>query len=111
MHSNHIERFRSGKTIFQEGEAGTKMYVVKEGEVELLVHGKVIAELETGSIFGEMAIIDGKPRSATARAKTRCKLIPMNQEQFLGLVARNPGFSLEVMKVLADRLRLMDERT
>lgn len=110
MNSHHIERFRSGKTIFREGEDGTKMYIVKEGEVELLVHGKVIAELGTGSILGEMALINKKPRSATARAKTRCELIPMNQEQFLGLVARNPSFSLEVMKVLAERLRLMDER-
>lgn len=110
MNSAHVERYRSGDKIFQEGEPGTKMYVIKEGEVELLVHGKVIAELGTGSILGEMVLIDRKPRSATARAKTHCELIPVDQEQFLTLVRQNPGFSLEVMKVLADRLRLMNEK-
>ncbi len=110
MNSAHVERYRSGEKIFQEGESGTKMYVVKDGEVELSVHGKVIAELGTGSILGEMVLIDKKPRSATARAKTRCELIPVDQEQFLTLVRQNPGFSLEVMKVLAERLRLMNEK-
>jgi CRP/FNR family cyclic AMP-dependent transcriptional regulator len=110
MNSNHTERFRSGETIFKEGESGTKMYVVKEGEVELSVHGKVIAELGTGSILGEMVLLDRKPRSATARAKTRCELFSIDQEQFLALVRQNPSFSLDIMRVLADRLRSMDEK-
>jgi CRP/FNR family transcriptional regulator, cyclic AMP receptor protein len=110
MSSNHTERFRSGETIFQEGEYGTKMYVVKEGEVELSVRGKIIGELGTGSILGEMALIDRKPRSASARAKSRCELIPIDQEQFLALVRQNPSFSLDVMRVLAERLRSMDEK-
>ena len=104
------ERFSSGKTIFQEGESGNKMYVVKEGEVELSVHGTVLTTLVTGGIFGEMVLIDRKPRSATARAKTTCELIPIDEERFLSLVHQNPSFALDVMKVLVQRLRMMDER-
>lgn len=105
------EQFTSGQNIFQEGESGDKMYVVKEGEVELSVRGKVITAVGKGGIIGEMVLIDKKPRSATARAKTDCQLVPIDEERFLALVHQNPGFALEVMKVLVDRLRLMDERS
>ena len=104
------EHFVSGKNIFQEGNTGDKMYVVKEGEVELSVHGKIIASIGKGGILGEMALIDNKPRSATARAKTDCQLVPIDEERFLTLVHQKPSFALEVMKVLVERLRLMDQK-
>ena len=99
-----------GETIFQEGDPGTEMYVVKEGEVDLFLRGKILKSLKKGDIFGEMAIIDNSPRSATARARTDCELMVINQERFLTLVHQNPNFALEVMKVLAERLRLTNER-
>jgi CRP-like cAMP-binding protein len=105
------EQFTEGTNIFREGEFGDRMYVVKEGEVELSVHGKVITAVAKGGIIGEMVLIDKKPRSATARAKTDCQLVPIDEERFLALVHQNPGFALEVMRVLVDRLRLMDERS
>ena len=104
------EHYRAGESIFREGEPGEKMYVVREGEVELSVHGKVIARIEKGGIFGEMALIDKKPRSATARAGIDCELGPIDEGRFLELVLQRPSFALEVMKVLVERLRLMDER-
>lgn len=104
------EHYLSGTSVFNEGESGDKMYVVKEGEVELSVHGKLIVRVGKGGIFGEMALIDNKPRSATARAKADCELVPINEERFLEFVHQKPGFALEVMKVLVERLRLMDER-
>ncbi len=105
-----LERYSSGNNIFQEGELGNKMYVVKEGEVELSVHGKIIVRVGKGGILGEMALIDNKPRSATAWAKTNCQLVPIDEQGFLTLVHQNPEFSLEVMKVLVERLRLMNQR-
>ena len=102
-------RFLSGAKIFQEGEVGTKMYVVLKGEVELSVRGKVIANVGKGGILGEMAIIDNDPRSATAYAKTDCELIVMDEERFLSLVHQKPDFAIAVMKVLVKRLRLTDE--
>lgn len=104
------EHFTAGSDIFKEGEQGNKMYIVKEGEVELLVRGKVIANVGKGGIIGEMALIDNKPRSATARAKTDCELGPINEHRFLELVHQKPIFALDVMRVLVERLRLMDER-
>jgi len=103
------EHFLSGTKIFEEGESGDRMYVVKEGEVDLSVRGKTIAVIGKGGILGEMAVIDNKPRSATALARTECDLVPIDQKRFLSLVQQNPGFAIEVMKVLVERLRLMDE--
>jgi len=105
------EHYASSQNIFKEGEPGNKMYVVKEGEVELSVHGKLVASIGKGGIFGEMALIDSKPRSATAIAKTDCDLGPIDEARFLELVHQKPSFALEVMKVLVERLRLMDEKT
>ncbi len=105
------ERHVTGTDIFKEGDSGDKMYVVKEGEVELSVNGKIIASVVKGGIFGEMALIDNKPRSATARAKTDCELGSIDEMRFLELVHQKPSFALEVMKVLVERLRLMDTRT
>lgn len=105
------EQYASGTIIFKEGTTGDKMYVVKDGEVELSAHGKVIASIGKGGIFGEMALIDKKPRSATAHAQTDCILAPIDEERFLELVLQKPTFALDVMKVLVERLRLMDERT
>jgi len=101
------EKHKAGTDIFKEGDAGDRMYVIAEGEVELIVNGKVIATIAKGGIFGEMALIDNKPRSATARAKTDCELGCIDEVRFLKLVRQKPSFALEVMKVLVERLRLM----
>ncbi len=103
------EFFNSGRGIFQEGEPGHKMYVVKDGVVELCVHGKLVLTVRKGGIIGEMALIDNKPRSASARAKTDCELLPIDNARFISLVRQKPSFAIEVMKVLAERLRIMDE--
>ncbi len=102
--------FPAGHTIFKEGEPGELMYVVSEGEVDIRVHGKCVATVEPGGIFGEMALIDDGPRSATAVAKTDCKVVPINEKRFTFLVQQTPFFALEVMRTLASRLRHMDER-
>lgn len=108
VNTQQTELFGSGKTIFEEGEPGEKMYIVRQGIVQLSVSGKPIVTVGTGGIFGEMALIDRKPRSATAKAKTDCELIPINHSRFFSLVQQNPAFAIEVMKVLAERLRMMD---
>lgn len=104
------ERIAAGTDIFNEGDPGDKMYVVKEGDVDLSINGKIVASVGVGGIFGEMALIDNKPRSATAHAKINCVLVPINEARFLELVHQKPSFALEVMKVLVERLRLMDTK-
>lgn len=81
------------------------MYVVRTGEVEIERDGKVVDSVSPGGIFGEMALIDGAPRAATARAKTACEAAPITEKTFLFLVHETPYFALAVMRTLADRLR------
>jgi CRP/FNR family transcriptional regulator, cyclic AMP receptor protein len=98
-----------GEVIFSEADKGDKMYVIRSGEVVIERKGKVIETLAPGGIFGEMALIDGSPRSATARAKTACEVAPISEKSFLFLVHETPSFAIAVMRTLADRLRRMNE--
>ncbi len=100
----------AGDTIFSEGDAGHEAYVVTEGEIELSLHGEPLETVGVGGIFGEMALIDHRTRSATARAVTDAKIAAVDQKRFLYLLHNTPFFSIEVMKVMADRLRRMDAR-
>ena len=105
------ERFASGKAIFEEGSKGDRIYVISSGDVTIERAGKIIETLSSGDIFGEMAVIDGKRRSATARAKTNCEVAPISEKAFLALVRETPFFALTVMHNLADRLRRANERS
>jgi CRP-like cAMP-binding protein len=84
------------------------MYVVLDGEVELRVQGEVLEVAGPGDIVGEMALIDAKPRSATVRAISDCRLAPVDERRFLFMVHETPFFALHVMRVLADRLHRMN---
>ena len=95
----------AGQTIFQEGEVGDAMYVVLDGTVDIVHKGKVIDQVETGSIFGEMALVDDEPRSASAIAKTDVQIARVNQQRFEFLVQYSPLFAVEVMRIMARRLR------
>jgi CRP-like cAMP-binding protein len=107
---DRYDDFRQGQTIFREGDRGEKMYVVMEGSVMLSVKKHVVEELGPGGVLGEMSLIDTAPRSATAVAKTDCRLVPIDQKRFTFLVQQTPHFSLQIMRVIADRLRRMDQR-
>ena len=85
------------------------MYLVTEGVVDLFCKGRVLATLGKGDIFGEMALVDYLPRSATAVAKTDCELVRIEEKDFNQLVQENPPFALSVMRVLVKRLRIMNE--
>ncbi|MBC8023484.1 MAG: cyclic nucleotide-binding domain-containing protein [Burkholderiales bacterium] len=101
---------QAGETIFREHDMGAEMYVVLEGEVELTIGSNVVETLGPGEPFGEMALIDQAPRVATAVAKTACKLAVIPERRFLFMVQTTPHFALQIMKVMADRLRKMNER-
>lgn len=101
--------FEAGDVIFSEGEDADKMYLVIEGQVRLTVNGEPMSTEVPGGIIGEMALIDSGTRSATATAITDCTLAPIDQEKFVSLLQQKPEFSLHVMSVLADRLRLAND--
>jgi CRP/FNR family cyclic AMP-dependent transcriptional regulator len=100
--------FTAGQTIFAVGDPGDVMYVVKEGEVEVLVRDRVVETIGPGGILGEMALIDHSPRSASARAKTDCQLVPIDEARFKFMIQQTPFFAIEVMRVMTRRLRHMN---
>ena len=104
---NEIEgrSLKAGSVIFREGDAANELFVIKSGEVRIQIGNRTITELGQDCIFGEMALIDSEPRSATAIAVTDVELVPVSEKQFLFLVSQTPYFALKVMRVLAQRLR------
>jgi len=104
---NNIEgrSLKAGSVIFREGDEAKELFVIKSGQVRIQIGNRTITELGQDSIFGEMALIDSEPRSATAVAATDVELVPVSEKQFLFLVGQTPYFALKVMRVLAQRLR------
>ena len=104
---NNIEAqfFKAGTTIFREGEQAHDLFVIKSGEIRIQIGNRTVSELSADHIFGEMALIDSEPRSASAIAVTDVELVPVSEKQFLFLVSQTPYFALKVMRVLAQRLR------
>jgi CRP/FNR family cyclic AMP-dependent transcriptional regulator len=97
--------FKAGDIIFREGDAACELFVIKSGEVRIQIGNRTISEFASNSIFGEMALIDNEPRSATAIAITDVELVSVSEKQFLFLVSQTPYFALKVMRALAQRLR------
>ena len=95
----------AGQVIFEYGQARDFMYVVKKGEVDIVVRDAVVETVGEDGFFGEMALIDHAPRSATAIAKTDCTLIKIDERQFLFLVQETPFFAIIMMRTMAGRIR------
>jgi CRP/FNR family cyclic AMP-dependent transcriptional regulator len=100
-----LREFKAGEVIFKEGDAAAEFFVIHSGKVEIRLGNRLLGTVSDHDIFGEMALIDAAPRSATAVAATDVKLVPVGEKQFLFLVSRTPHFALNVMRVLARRLR------
>lgn len=108
--ATEVVRLQGGQALFLEGDPGEVMYVLITGSAEVLVGDKVIERAGPGTLLGELALIDAAPRAATVVATSECRLVSLNKEQFHALIQGTPYFATEVMKVMADRLRRMDQR-
>lgn len=104
-----LQRFAAGDKIFVTEDDATVMYVVRSGHVNIMASGVVLETIGPGGLFGEMALIDGAPRSATAIALEETEVAPIDRNAFLFMVRQSPDFALEVMSVLAARIRRMNE--
>ncbi len=109
-HAEDFETYAAGETIFSEGDPCGNMYVVQDGEVDVIVNGKLIETVGPDGIFGEMALVDTSPRSATVMARTAVRVVPLDEQKFMSHVLRTPFFALQVMRVLANRLREMNKQ-
>lgn len=104
-HASDAVTLESGEVLFREGDDGDTMFAVIEGEIELSRNGAEVEVVTPGGILGELALVDPAPRSATARANTRTRVAPVDHRQFTFLVQEHPTFALQVMAVMAERLR------
>jgi CRP/FNR family transcriptional regulator, cyclic AMP receptor protein len=102
------ESFAAGSVVFREGDPGDRMYVVLFGEVELSINGHRVETIGSGGILGEMALVDSGRRSATATVTRDARLAPITAQRFTMLVKKKPEFALQIMRLLAARLRRMD---
>jgi CRP-like cAMP-binding protein len=99
----------AGTTIFREGDAGEEMFIIQSGQVKITKHTstgeKTLVILSEGDFFGEMAVIDNEPRSASAMTHTDAKLIVLNQEVFESTMQTNAHIVKKIMRNMSARLR------
>jgi CRP/FNR family cyclic AMP-dependent transcriptional regulator len=99
-----------GDFVFHEGDGADGLFVVQSGLLQAIVGGTVYDTVTAGGIVGELAIVDEGRRSASVRASTHAELVKIDIPGFLGLVEHEPEFALTVMRVMAQRLRMMNRR-
>ena len=114
------ERFAAGQAIFVEDEkasrgglfkaAASRMYYLASGEVALTIGGKPLDTVKAGEVFGEMAVITGRPRSASAAATLECVAYSMDARELQGALGHSPDFALMLASVMYDRLRFIAAR-
>jgi CRP/FNR family cyclic AMP-dependent transcriptional regulator len=109
-HSKDVIEVEPGHALFREGEAGDTMFVVLEGAIDVVHDNIVVETIAAGGLIGELALIDTVPRSASAIATTPCRLAQVGKREFMFLVQEHPTFALQVMTVMAERLRRANER-
>ena len=109
-----IKPFPAGVRLFRAGDAGDAMFLVQSGRVQIKLSDTegdevVLADLRSGEFFGELVLLDGKPRSADAVVVEDATLAILSRSTFLSLIDRQPGIALEVLSAMAHRLRRTDE--
>jgi CRP/FNR family transcriptional regulator, cyclic AMP receptor protein len=104
-----IKTVPAGMTLFRAGDPADFVYILIDGQANLLV-GKTVVEVAVrGNLLGEVAVIDGKPRSATVVTRTQCQVLPIDAAQFQALMRDLPAFSDYVMNAMAERMRRMND--
>lgn len=101
--------FPAGAVIFTEGEEGSHVFVVMQGELSISLKGKPLATVRPGEMVGEMALINSETRSASVTAKTDCLLALIDQAVFQSMLRYVPDFALHVVNVLVKRLQMASE--
>ncbi len=101
-------RYEAGKVIMREGEAGVCMYVVLNGRVAIAIRDKIVEMIGPGGTFGEMALVDQSPRTASAGASVDSELLSINRSALLGVIKQQPAFGVAMLRAVADRLRHMN---
>lgn len=110
----HRRTLAPGEYAFRQGDPGEDLFLVADGSVQIkaAVEGRevTLAVLAAGAFFGEMALLDGHPRSASAMAIGECRLLALSRADFLEVVGRSPASMRHLLAFLSERLRRVNER-
>ena len=98
---------KAGTVIAREGEPGVGLFVILSGTADVSIGGKKKATLGAGDFFGEIALLDGGPRTATVTAKTDVQLLGLTEWVFRGLMVEHPSIALKTLQQMAGRLRVV----
>jgi CRP-like cAMP-binding protein len=109
----HVRAYSLGAAIFRENDDGSEMFIIIQGVVEIRKStgpssSKILATLQKGDMFGEMAIIEKQPRSATAVAVQPTRVLVLNEKLYDSMVGTNPDFARKMNRVLSERIRRAD---
>ena len=107
-HNPTIIHVPTGELLFAEGEQGGLMYVLASGNADVVVNNRVVENLQHGSIVGEMGLVSPGPRSASVVATSDCEFVAIDEKRFQFLIQNTPFFAMQVMRVMAERLRAAD---
>jgi CRP/FNR family cyclic AMP-dependent transcriptional regulator len=111
---NHVT-LQTEEILFRKGDPGHCMYVILSGQISIYLEASegrtaVLRVLQPGDFFGEMALLDGGPRSANALALDACELFVLERSSFLDIMTTSPELLSRLLSGLAERLRATDER-
>jgi len=96
---------RKGTVIAREGDPGVGLFIIMDGTAEVTIGGKKRATLGPGDFFGEIALLDGGPRTATVTATSDVQLLGLTEWVFRGLMVEHPAIALKTLQQMAGRLR------
>ena len=98
-------KHKAGTVVAREGDPGVGLFIITDGSAEVTVGGKGMAKLGPGDFFGEIALLDGGPRTATVTATADVKLLGLTEWVFRGLMVEHPGIAVKALQSMAGRLR------
>lgn len=110
-----LKTIKSGEVLFRKGEPGSAMYVIEEGEIEIVlpvdppVNEVQLSVLKEGEFFGELSLFTDAPRTATARALANTRLVEMQRGDFITFVMERPSVAVSMLGEMAKRLQLTNE--
>lgn len=110
-HETDTQFVVAGDILYEEGDRGEVMFVIKRGELDITIDGHPVERIGPGGIVGEMGLVsEDHLRIATVRAVGDAEVVPIDRRRFMYLCERSPYFAIQVMQVMAARLRAMDEK-
>lgn len=113
--SDYFVEFAPGNYVFRQHDQGNEMFIVEDGEIDIILESsdgeRLLTTLERGDFFGEMAILENLPRATSARARAATRLLRIDRPVFDQIIRTNPEFAVRMLRALSSRLREADEAT